>query len=127
MKRNQTGLTLMSFIVVLAVLGFFAFIGMKLFPMYERGYSVRSALKGIANEAGVADKEPDQIKDELFKRFDVGYVDDSIVSRDKVKVERGDNGLVISVDYEERVPMLYNLDVVGRFDFKQPLNGGSTY
>ncbi|KOB35202.1 membrane protein, partial [Xanthomonas arboricola] len=34
MKRKQSGMTLTSFVVVLAVVGFALYIGMKLFPMY---------------------------------------------------------------------------------------------
>lgn len=127
MKSKQTGLTLMSFLVVLALVGFAAFIGMKLFPMYQRGFAVRSCLKALANEGGEADKDPEEIKNDLFKRFDIAYVDDSIVKRDNVKVEKGDGGYVVNVDYEERVELVYNLDMVGKFDFKQPVGGHSTY
>ena len=35
MKRTQRGITLLGFIIVLAVVGFFAYVGMKLFPMYS--------------------------------------------------------------------------------------------
>ena len=35
MKRKQSGLTLIGFIIVLGVVGVFAYCGMKLFPMYS--------------------------------------------------------------------------------------------
>ena len=35
MKRKQGGMTLIGFIIVLALLGFFAYIAMKLVPMYS--------------------------------------------------------------------------------------------
>ena len=44
MNRKQGGMTLLSFVVVLAVVGFGLYIGMKLFPMYQEYYSVRSAM-----------------------------------------------------------------------------------
>ena len=44
MKRTQSGITLVGFILVLAVAGFFVFIGMKLVPMYSEFYSVKAAL-----------------------------------------------------------------------------------
>lgn len=53
LKRNQDGMTLMSFIVVLAVVGFALYVGMKLFPMYEEYYSTM-VLKGIASETATA-------------------------------------------------------------------------
>jgi Tfp pilus assembly protein PilX len=33
MKRSQQGITLISFILILALVGFFGFIGMRLFPV----------------------------------------------------------------------------------------------
>lgn len=58
MKRKQSGMTLTSFVVVLAVVGFGLYIGMKLFPMYQEYYAVRTSMKGLANEAGSADMDP---------------------------------------------------------------------
>jgi hypothetical protein len=45
-------MTLTSFLTVLIVVGFFLYIGMKLFPMYQEYYAVRSAMKSLANEPG---------------------------------------------------------------------------
>ena len=35
MERRQQGITLMSFVIVLVVVSFFALVVMKLFPMYS--------------------------------------------------------------------------------------------
>ena len=45
MKRNQSGMTLLSFVMVLAVAGFAAYIAMRLFPMYQEFWSVKKALQ----------------------------------------------------------------------------------
>ncbi len=62
MKRNmrhaQDGMTLIGFLIVLAVAGLGAYIGMKLFPMYQEFYSVKSSLKGLSNESGIAGQTP---------------------------------------------------------------------
>ena len=68
MKRKQSGLSLVGFLVVLAVVGFAAYVGMKLFPMYQEYYSVQSAMKGLANEPGVADMDPAKVQDLFFRR-----------------------------------------------------------
>ena len=52
MKQKQKGMTLLGFVIVLSVVGFAAYILMKLFPMYSEYYSVRSAMKGLASEPG---------------------------------------------------------------------------
>ena len=119
MRRNQSGITLMSFLVVLVVVGFFLYIGMKLFPMYSEFYSVKSALKGMSTE-GLSGKDPAQIKDSFFKRMDISF--SSNVKPEHVRVESSGGSTRIDVKYEVRVPVVANLDVVGRFEASQDLS-----
>ncbi|WP_372012868.1 DUF4845 domain-containing protein [Pseudoxanthomonas sp. 10H] len=120
MKRKQSGLSLVAFLVVLAVVGFAAYIGMKLFPMYQEYYSVRTAMKGLANEPGVGDMDPRRIQDLFFRRLDMSYSDN--VKPQNVKFERTDGGWDMRVQYEVRRPLVGNLDVVGHFDSTQNLS-----
>lgn len=119
MKRTQRGITLIGFLVVLAVAGFFAYVGMKLFPMYSEFYSVKSALRGLANEPGIATQDPAKIQDLFFRRLYISYSDN--VKPENVKLSRNDRGWKMEVNYEVRKPMLYNIDVVGKFNAVQEL------
>ena len=115
MKRSQRGMTLMSFVVVLAVVGFAAYLAMKLFPMYNEYYSVRSAMKGLKNEPGIANFDPGKIKEQFFRKLDISY--SSHVKPEHVKITRNEKGggWLMDVNYEIREPMVGNLDVVGKF------------
>ena len=119
MKRKQSGLSLVGFLVVLAVVGFAADVGMKLFPMYQEYYSVQSAMKGLANEPGVADMDPAKVQDLFFRRLYINYSEN--VKPQNVKFERTEGGWKMRVNYEVRRPLVGNLDVVGRFDSTQEL------
>lgn len=119
MKRTQSGMTLLGFIVVLAVVGLFAYVGMKLFPMYSEFFAVKSALKGMAVEAGIADRDPAKIQDLFFRRLYISYAEN--VKPENVKVTRIDNGWKMDVNYEVRKQLIANLDVVGKFTATQNL------
>ena len=54
MKRAQGGMTLIGFIIVLAVAGVFIYMGMKVVPMYSEYYAVKQSLEGLAGEPGIA-------------------------------------------------------------------------
>jgi Tfp pilus assembly major pilin PilA len=112
-KSNQRGLTLLGFIMLLMVVGIFAFVGLKLFPVYSEYYSVVSDMKGIQSEPGVANMAPEIVKDKLFRRFYISYV--TSVKNENVKVTR-QNGYNLNVKYEVRKPLVYNLDFVAKFD-----------
>ena len=117
--KKQRGVSFIGFLVVLAVVGFAAFVGMKLFPMYQEFYAVKAAAKGLAEQPGVADMDPAKIRDLLARRFDIGYV--STVKGENIKIERIEGGWNLSINYEVRKPLVYNLDVVGKFDVSQDL------
>ena len=119
MKRTQSGMTLIGFIVVLGVVGLFAYIGMKLVPMYSEYYAVKQALKGLQEEPGIANRDPGKIQDLFFRRLYISYAEN--VKPGNVKIERIDRGWKMSVDYEVRKPLIYNLDVVGKFATSEEL------
>ena len=119
MKRKQSGMTLLSFVVVLGVVGFTAYVAMRLFPMYQEYYAVKSSLKGLANEQGVADMDPARMKELFFRRLNMNY-SNSIKPAD-VKIERMEGGWSMKVAYEVRRPLVGNLDVVGKFATSEQL------
>ena len=119
MKRTQRGMTLIGFIIVLAVVGIFAYVAMKLVPMYSEYYAVKSALKGLQQEPGIAKRDPAKIQDLFFRRLYISYAEN--VKAENVKIERIDGGWTMSVDYEVRKPLMGNLDVVGKFSTSERL------
>ena len=119
MKRTQRGMTLIGFIIVLAVVGIFAYVAMKLVPMYSEYYAVKQALKGLQQEPGIANRDPAKIQDLFFRRLYISYAEN--VKAENVKIERIDGGWTMSVDYEVRKPLMLNLDVVGKFSTSERL------
>jgi hypothetical protein len=122
MKRNQSGITLIGFVITLAVVGFAAYVGMKLFPMYEEYYSVKAAAKGLAEQPGAGDMDPARLEDFFFRRLDINYSEN--VKPENVNFKRIEGGWAMHVQYEVRRPIVGNLDVVGKFDTTQEIKRG---
>lgn len=112
--NRQRGITLLGFIVVLAVVGFFAFLAMRLFPVYSEYYSVVTAMKGLQSEPGVGQMTPEKIRDLLNRRFYISYVES--VKPNHIKITRAGTGYNLNIKYEVRKPLAYNLDFVAMFD-----------
>ncbi len=119
MKRTQSGLTLIGFIIVLAVLGMAAYIAMKLVPMYAEYYAVKQALNGLQVEPGIGTETPARIQDLFFRRLYISYADN--VKPENVKLKRIENGWQMDVNWEVRKPMMGNIDVVGKFNAGEAL------
>lgn len=120
MKRAQSGITLVGFIIVLAVAGLFAYLGMKVIPMYTEFYGVKKAMASLANEPGVGEMSPPVIKDLFYRRMYISYAQN--VKTEHVKLVRKDAGWLMTVEYEVRRPLIANLDVVGKFHAEKELS-----
>ena len=121
MKQRQQGLTLLGFIIGLAVAGVFVYCGMKVIPMYAEYYAVKKSLKAVANDSSVSQTDPKALRDAFIKRLSVDYSDN--VKPADVRYQRSGSGASLNVKYEVRRPLIANLDIVGNFEASEPLTG----
>jgi hypothetical protein len=119
MKRKQRGITLIGFVMVLVVAGFFAYMGMVIGPAYSEYYGVRKAMNFVAGEATPNTTDMHQLSTALDRQFNVGYVE-SVQGKD-AKLIRDKGGNVLSMTYEVRKPFLYNIDFIMKFAYAVPL------
>lgn len=112
--HRQKGLTLIGFIIVLAMAIFVTFIAMRIMPIYMEYFSVVSAMNGVASERGSANYSPFDIKVKVLNRLYVSYSAENVKEK-HIKITRG-NGVHLRVAYEVRKPVIGNLDVVAKFD-----------
>ena len=117
---RQRGITLLGLIMVLFLIGFAAFIGMKLLPVYQEYFSVVQGMKSVAAQPGVNRRQGPEIKEMLMKRFYISYVES--VKRGHITVSRK-NVLTVRIRYEVRRSLLGNIDFVAKFDKTVDLKG----
>ena len=112
--HQQSGLTAISIVVLLAIGAFFILLALRLAPIYLENFKVSSHLEKIAKEPETRSMSVDEIIEKLFKRFNIDDVEH--VSQDDVTIEQSDDGgLTIYVDYEVRTPTIGNVDMVVSF------------
>jgi len=119
MGRSQRGLTLIGFLIVLAIVLFVTFIGMKMVPAYLNHYELVSSMKSLAQEPGVANMSERRLRDLLTRKFIINYVEHVDVS--DIELQRSST-LSLVADYEVRVDLIGNVDAVMSFRHVQALN-----
>lgn len=124
MKQSQRGMTMLGFLITLCVVIFFAYIAMTIVPMYVEFYSVKQALKGLANDSELANAPKDKIRQLYLRRLEMSYAD-HVKKMDALKFDSSDGGLKMVVDYERREPLMANIDVVAKFHAEQVLPRGA--
>lgn len=119
MKQTQRGITMVGFLITLSLGIFFAYIGMKIGPMYMEYYSVKKMLATIAKNPEAAGAPKDKIRVMFARSLEIEYV--KMIKPDMLKIENVDGGYNLVVDYERREELMANLDVVGKFHAEQAL------
>ncbi|MFT4178052.1 MAG: DUF4845 domain-containing protein [Thermomonas sp.] len=121
MKRMQRGMTMLGFLITLSVVILFAYCGMKIVPMYIEYYTVKKTLASIAEQKDAVSKA--EIRESFKRHLQIDYV--ATIKPEMLKIEGGDGGYNLVVDYERREPLIANLDVVGKFRAEQALAAGA--
>lgn len=122
MKKTQSGITLIGFLIVLLVLGFFGFMAMKLVPAYTEFMGVNKAMNQVASN-GVEGKTLDDIRRDLMFKMGFQYVDDSTIKPKDITISRKNNAAELHVEYEKRIPFMYNIDFLLHFEKSVSLQG----
>lgn len=112
--KRQQGLTFISLIFVLAILGFFVLLGLKIVPIYIDHSKVVNALKGLETTPDLLTKSPDEIKIALNKRFSMNYV--SAVTASDIKITKRGAYLKVQIAYEVVEKIMGNASVLVDFD-----------
>ena len=121
MKSKQAGITLIGFLVVLAVVAFFGYMAMKLVPAYTEYMGVAKAMTQVSTE-GSDGKSLDEIRRDLMFKLGFQYVDNATIQPQDITIDRT-NGTQLHVAYDKQVPFVYNIDFLLHFEKSVPLQG----
>jgi type II secretory pathway pseudopilin PulG len=122
MKSKQSGITLIGFLFVLAIVAFFGFMAMKLVPSYVEFMGVNKAMNQVAS-SGVEGKTLDDLRRDLMFKMGFQYVDDATIKPKDITVKRSGNGAQLNVAYDKRIPFMYNIDFLLHFEKSVMLQG----
>ncbi|MCK9397176.1 MAG: DUF4845 domain-containing protein [Methylobacter sp.] len=111
--RRQQGLTLISLVFILGLIGFFVLLTLKIVPIYLDHGKVKSALTALKETPDLQSKRESEIRDSLTKRFNINYVYD--VKPEDIKVVRHGDYVKVDVEYETVVKLIGNLSALAEF------------
>ncbi len=113
-QQRVGGITMIGFLIMVIVIGFFAYIAMLLIPVYVEYFGVVKSLEQLHEDPGAGQKSLFELKRDLSLKFDVQYVDE--LPPDAITLRREKGATILNVHYERRKPFVYNVDLVATFD-----------
>lgn len=120
-RQNMQGLSILTWLVVLAIGGLLLLATIRLVPVYLEYSSVRTVINNVISDSNTTMLSEHQIRDTIAKRFQVNRVENLTAS--DLDIKKDGVRLSIKVDYEVREPLVANVGLVVTFkrDFEKSL------
>ena len=115
-RKHQTGLTFISWLIVLAIGGFFVLLTMKLVPIYLENQSVKSVVKSLNNDPLVRNTDAHGVRKLINKRLKINSVYD--FPQENIKIKKSQNRMTVDITYDRIEPIVANISVMVSFSEK---------
>jgi len=113
--HKQAGMGAVGWLLTILALGAAVSLAGQLVPLYWDFNIMANVLEGMAEEDGFIHKSDSAIAQTMNKRFRVNGVRTFNI-KDNIKINRTSNGVELVMDYEIRMDVLRNIDMVVSFD-----------
>ena len=113
-RSSQRGMTLLSFLVTMAVAIVLGTLALRLLPAYLNNYKIKSSLEALQSQPEWASRSREDIIGSLQKHWDVDSVDD-VTARD-IAITREGRNTRVRVAFDVTRPFFRNIDLVIHFD-----------
>ena len=115
-KQRQHGISMIGLVLLLALLGTIATIGMRIIPLYADYLTILQIAKDMQNDGSLLTNSKREINIILNKRFRTNNIWD-LKPKEVVKFKKDPTGgIMLHIDYEVRRPLISNLEIIAKFD-----------
>lgn len=111
--KNQAGLTAIGLILILILVGLAVYIILRVAPAYIEALSVGDVVNSLKKELDLKEKPREEIYNMIKKRLDVNDI--KSVEKDDIKIQKTVNDVTVTIDYEARVPLFWNVALAFSF------------
>jgi len=115
MKNRQQGLTFITWMLILAIGGFFVLLTLKLVPIYLENQSVKAIVQALADNPKVRSEKQTVagIKELIRKGFRINNIYD--FPKDAITVKKDKNRVLVDITYDRVEPIIHNVSVMVSF------------
>jgi hypothetical protein len=111
--KNQCGLTMISWLVVIVFLLFQAVIAMNVIPVYLTDASVKKIMQSLPKDPNALKTPAPKLKELVAKRLSINSI--YTIKAESIKVKKGRGENIVTIEYEPRGTLIGNLDFIVSF------------
>ena len=114
-RNSQRGVSVISVLLLLAILGVGFTIGIRLFPVYMDYYNVKSIMDEVAHSPGIGSKNYHGVWDGISKRLDINDING--ITQKNFKMKTVGNQTTLTIKYQVKRHLIANIDGLMSFDY----------
>ncbi len=113
--HSQKGMSILSWLMVLAVVAFLASAAFKVLPHYFDYMSLEKMITAVETDKAADVRSVGDFYSHINKGMQVNSIRD-LNAQDAIKIKVENNEFRVHLKYEKREPLIENIDLVVRFD-----------
>jgi hypothetical protein len=123
MRFRQRGATFLGMVVIIGIVGFALYAGIRLMPLYLEYMAVVRALEQTAKDNSDGNTSPQDLRNELDRRWTIEDIH-SVDTKD-IEIKKAAKGFTMRAWYRAEAPFVANVSLVADFDKTVPVGGGA--
>lgn len=112
-RHRQGGMTGTGWLLVLALIGFFSMLIIKLAPVYMENYSVKTVLESLKEEPLISQKSVGEVRKMIQRRLKVNGVYE--MDKEAIKIKKEGGVMNVDITYQVTRHMAGNIDILISF------------
>lgn len=112
--NKQHGVSLEGFLVVVVVLIFVAFAGMKVIPSYLDDYTIKKKFNEVAHDPDLKNATVHDIRQSFIARVQTTNI--TAIKADDIEVAKDADGITLSASYSVKIPLFGNASLMLEFN-----------
>ncbi len=114
MRHRQQGITLIGLLMILALVGFIGYAGIRLAPVYLNYLKIVRTLEQVAVEFKGETSDAARLRVALDRHWTIEDVSEIAVK--DIEIKKDGDGISMHVGYDHSVPYIGNVSLTATFD-----------
>ena len=113
-RQRQTGMSMIGIVIILIMVGFFAMCAIRMSPPYFEYLSIKGIISRVVMEPEMEAESTSKIRRAIETRFNTNQI--YALSSREIEIYRKKGRTFVDASYEVRLPIVWRIDAVMRFD-----------
>ena len=111
--QKQKGLTFISWVIIIAFIGFHFMVGIRVMPILADAYTIEKVWKELSSDTSLVGANPRKIRQAITRKLRVNNV--NLLKSENIKVKKSKGNYVVTANYEPRGKIVGKMDFIMTF------------